>query len=81
MRSSIISLLCMAILHLPDGSQLRVDTHAFTATRPNESAHTQRMLHPDVGSIVYAGGQKFGVVETLDQIQDAIHNCVDGGGR
>jgi len=71
----------MAILHLPDGSELRLDVHQIAAVRPNVSEHTQRMLHHDVGSVIYAGGQKFGVIETPDQIQNAIHNCIDGGDR
>lgn len=78
MRVAPIALTCMAILHSPGGSvELRVVVNQITAMRPIEGVHKQHVAHGS-NSLIFAGGQKFTVEETLDQVQDAIHHCIDG---
>lgn len=77
-RSGVAIALCMAILHSPgSGGELRVDVNQITVVRPIEAEQKQHVAHGSQ-SILFAGGQKFAVQETLDQVQDAIHHCIDG---
>ena len=32
-------------------------------------------------SLIYVDGKAWGIVETIEQAQQAIHNCVDGDRR
>jgi hypothetical protein len=71
-----IALACLAIFHTPDGFELRVDTRHIAAVRP--AAHVKQHLAPGTNSVVYVTTNNFGIVETVDQAQQAIRNCVDG---
>jgi hypothetical protein len=77
MRLPMIAI-CLVTFHLADGSLLTIDTRQFVAVRPNETAGTQQRLHPNVGSVVYVGGEKFGIAESADQAQTMIRNCRNG---
>lgn len=69
---------CYAVLHSPGGgSEIRVDVNQITAVRPLEEGHKLHVAHGS-NSLIFAGGQKFTVEETLDQVWDAIHHCLDG---
>jgi hypothetical protein len=69
---------CFAILHQPDGVEVRIDKDHIVSIRPNVQEHTRRQLHQAVEAVVDTGSQKFGVVETENQVQEAIRNCIDG---
>jgi hypothetical protein len=69
-------LLCLAIFHTPDGGELRVDTRHIAAVRP--AANIKSHLASGTRSVVYVTTNNFGIVETVDQAQQAIRNCIDG---
>ena len=70
-------LLCLAIFHLPDGQELRLETQHILAVRPADTGQTQ--LHHDVKSVIYVGQQKFGVVETDEQVEKIMRDCLTDG--
>ena len=72
------ALLCMAILHTPDGQQFRADVNHIGAVRPAEHHTAQGHIVEGTKSLVYVDGKAWGVVENLEQVQSAIHNCIDG---
>jgi len=69
---------CVAVLHSADGNEIRVDVHQIAVQRAAVSEHARRQLHHAVHSVITAGGEKFGVIETLDQIHQAMEHCLDG---
>jgi hypothetical protein len=81
MKHHAIAVACYAILHAPDGTELRFDVEQMPVVRPAETETVKRQVHHAVNSIVYSAGQKFGVIETPDQVQEAMHHCVDGDRR
>ena len=70
------ALWCLAILHSPDGQELRIDVRHIAAMRPAHSVK-QHLAH-GTNTLVYVTTNTFGVIETKEQVQDAIHHCVDG---
>jgi hypothetical protein len=70
-------LLCLAMFHTPDGKEFRLDTRQITAVRPT-ATELAKHVAPGTSVIIYAGGRAFGVMETLEQAQTTIRNCVDG---
>jgi hypothetical protein len=77
-RIASVGVLCLAILHTPDNKELRIDVRHIAAVRPAHSL--KQHLAAGTNTIVYVTTNNFGVVETLEQVQDAIHHCVDGSG-
>jgi hypothetical protein len=71
-----MALACMAVFHTPDGGELRIDVRHIAAVRPAASLKTH--LAPGTRSVVYVTTNNFGVVETVEQAQWAIHHCIDG---
>jgi hypothetical protein len=65
-------LLCLAIFHAPDGTELTIDT-SITAIRGVEKAGTH--VAPGTRSLIYAGGEKFGVRETQEQVRMILKTC------
>jgi hypothetical protein len=67
----------MAIFHSPDNREVRVETAHIAVVRPSDAA--QQSLAPGTRAILYVGSQKFGVVETPDQINAIIRDCMTNG--
>ena len=71
------SLLCVAIFHSPDNRELRLESAHIAAVRPADAAQAQ--LAPGTRAIIYIGGQKFGVIETVQEIDSIIKDCLTNG--
>jgi hypothetical protein len=70
------ALFCLVVFHSPDGRDLLIDSRHIAAVRPVEGAIRQH-LHPNTRAIIYASTQTFGVVETVDEVNDALKACGD----
>ena len=68
---------CLIILHSPDNRELRLETSHIAAVRPADAA--QQSLAPGTKSVIYIGGQKFGVLESPGQIDSIIKDCMTNG--
>ena len=73
--------LCLAIFHTPDGQLLTVDVHHIGVLRPAERHQSQGHVVAGTNSLVYVDGKAWGIQETIEQAEYAIHNCIDGDGR
>lgn len=71
-----IALLCLAIFHTPDGKVFAVDVRHIAAIRPAENV--KQHVHQATNSIIYLTTGNYGVIETLEEAEAAIHNCIDG---
>ena len=71
------SILCLVVFHSPDNRELRIETQHIAAVRPADAA--QQSLAPGTKSVLYVGGQKFGVVETPNEIEAIIRDCITNG--
>ena len=68
----------MAVFHTPDGAELRVNVATIAALRPVTDA-IKMHLKAGTQTIVYVTlKENFGVTENLEEVQEAIHNCIDG---
>lgn len=76
MRGIVLAAACMAILHTPEGHELRIEIQHIEAVRPVE--HLRGHVAHETGSVVYLSSKNFGVTETVEQVQNAIRNCVNG---
>ena len=76
MRSFIISVLCLVVFHSPDGKELIFDSRHIAAVRPIEGAIRQH-LHPNTNAVIYASTQTFGVVETVNEVEQALKECTE----
>jgi hypothetical protein len=72
-----IPLSCLIILHSPDGRELRLETAHIAAVRPADAA--QQSLAPGTKAIIYVGSQKFGVMESPNQIDSVVKDCMTNG--
>jgi hypothetical protein len=65
-------LLCLITFHSPDGQLLTVEAKHVIAVRPAPSSE-----HVAAGtkSILYVGGQKFGITETPAEAEIMINDC------
>ena len=70
------ALFCLVVLHSPDGKDLLIDSRHIAAVRPVESS-LARHLHPNTRTIIYASTQTFGVIETTDEVNEALKECGD----
>jgi hypothetical protein len=73
----VISVLCLAIFHSPDGRELRIESQHIAAVRPADAA--QQSLAPGTKSVLYVGGQKFGVVESPVEVDGIVKDCITNG--
>lgn len=66
---------CIILLHSPDGSELRVESRNLTAVRVLPHNFKEQVA-PGTKTIVYStGAQKFGVLETPEEIGNMIAGC------
>ena len=68
---------CLAIFHSPDGRELRIETQHIAAIRPSDAA--QQNLAPGTKAILYVSNQKFGVTESVGDIDQIIKDCITNG--
>ena len=78
MKWTAIALACMAVLHTPDGLEFRADINHIGAVRPAEQHTAQGHIAAGIHSLVYVDGKPWGIIESVEQVQSAIHNCIDG---
>jgi hypothetical protein len=76
-RTSAVAVACLAIFHSPDNRELRLESQHIAAVRPADAAQTQ--LAPGTKAIIYVGGQKFGVMETVQEVDSIIKDCLTNG--
>ena len=72
MKLRLLILPCLAVFHTPDGREIKIDTNV-TAVRPVEHLHGH--LAKGTGSVIYIGGEQFGVTETLEEVASILKNC------
>jgi hypothetical protein len=68
---------CLIVLHSPDNRELQVESQYIEVMRPAEAA--RQHVTPGTQAILYVGAQRFGVIESIDQINIIIRNCLSGG--
>ena len=67
------TLLCLVVVHTPDGEQLRIDSRSVMALRA--STGVEHHLAKGTKTILYLTGKNFGLVETPDEVVDRINHC------
>jgi hypothetical protein len=75
-RVFLYGLPCLVVFHSPDGKELIFDTRHIAAVRPIEGALRQH-LHPNTNAVIYASTQTFGVVETVEAVEQALKECTE----
>lgn len=77
MKGAVISsLFCLLVLHSPDGSPLLVFSNSVRVVRPVAHEHGLRShVAKNTNSVVYSGGQNFGVSETAVMILQKLRAC------
>lgn len=73
MKQLIQIITCLAIFHSPDGSLISIDTNHIVAVRPAESV--KQHIAPGIKTIIYTGGQNFGVAESPEEVGRIIDEC------
>jgi hypothetical protein len=71
-----IPLSCLVVFHSPDGKELLFDSRHIAAVRPVEGAIRQH-LHPNTNAVIYASTQTFGVIETVEEVEQQLKECPD----
>jgi hypothetical protein len=66
-------ILCLAIFHVPDGREIRIDTAHVSAIRSAEGFGHH--LAPGTRTIISLGSQNYGVTETPDEVEAIIEGC------
>lgn len=64
------------MLHSPDGQVLRVESHQIFAIR-GLTKDLEQHVAAGTKTVIFAGGQKFGIKETPEEIETMIANCED----
>lgn len=77
MRGAIIpSLLCLLVLHSPDGSPLLVFSNSVRVVRPvTHHKGVREHVAKNTNAVVYLGFQNFGVAETAAKILLDLRAC------
>lgn len=70
----IIWLGCVLTLHTPAGTQLLLESRHITVFQPLPKTSEQHVA-AGTKTIVHTGGQKFGVTESVDDINALLEQC------
>jgi hypothetical protein len=65
---------CFLTVHGPNNDAWRIDAASIFVIRPNSGA-IKSHVHEQINTILYVDGQKFGIVETPEQIESMIRQC------
>lgn len=71
--SSLLSLICVLVLHTPGGTELHFDTRHVAVWQPLPKDYTGAA--PGSKTVVNANGQRFFVVETVAEIEEQRDRC------
>lgn len=71
---AILPLACLLILHSPSGTELRFESQHVSVYQPLPKG-SEGHVAPGVKTLIHTGGQKFGVVETVEQIDAMLESC------
>lgn len=66
-------LVCLIIVHTPDGKELRLAVEHVSAIRPAEGLHEH--VAKGTNSIVFSGGKGYGVIETPAEVAKQLDHC------
>jgi len=69
------ALVCLVVFHSPDGKELRLDNRHISAVRTAENA--KQYVTAGVNTIIYVGGEKFGIMETPTEAEYLMRHCVE----
>jgi hypothetical protein len=69
-------LLCLIVLHTPDGEEIAIDTRQILMLRPAYAI--QGHLAPGSKTLVYVSGQKVAVKEEPHEVEYLTKICEDG---
>jgi hypothetical protein len=66
---------CLAVFHTPDGYEIKIDTKvtAIRLIHGPVAEHVAKGTH----SVIYIGGEKFGVAETPEEVLEIIKDCTE----
>ena len=70
---------CLIILHSPDEREMRIESTHIDILRPADVV--QQHVAPGTKTIIYVGGQRFGVVESDEEIDTLIKDCLTTDGE
>lgn len=70
----LLSLGCVIILHTPGGTELHVATQGMTVWQPLPQS-SEKNVAPGVKAIIDSGGKRYGVIETVQDIDEARDRC------
>ena len=63
---------CLLVFHAPSGSDLTIESTSINAVRPaGEFSH----LAHGTNAVLYVAGEKFGVRETITEVEVLIGKC------
>jgi len=70
---------CLIILHSPDEREMRIESTHIDILRPADAV--QQHVAPGTKAIIYVGGLRFGVVESDEEIDTLIKDCLTTDGE
>ena len=71
-----LPLLCLIVLHTPDGEEIAIDTRQILMLRP--TTHIKEHFAPGSRTLVYVSGQKVTVRENPHEVEYLTKICEDG---
>ena len=74
-QSAIAAIVCLIVLHRPDGAEVAIDTRHIDVIEPIQTRHNY--VH-GARSLVYVSGDKVSVNELPHEVEYLIKICVDG---
>jgi hypothetical protein len=74
-QSAIAAIVCLIVLHRPDGAEVAIDTRHVDVIEPIQTRHNY--VH-GARSLVHVSGDKVSVNELPHEVEYLIKICVDG---
>ena len=74
-QSAIAAIVCLIVLHRPDGAEVAIDTRHIDVIEPIQTRHNY--VH-GARSLVHVSGDKVSVNELPHEVEYLIKVCVDG---
>jgi len=74
-QSAIAAIVCLIVLHRPDGAEVAIDTRHIDVIEPIQTRHNY--VH-GTRSLVHVSGDKVAVNELPHEVEYLIKTCEDG---
>jgi hypothetical protein len=76
MKTLLPLIICLIVLHTPDGEEIAIDTRQILMLRP--TSHIKEHFAPKTKTLIYMTAQRVGVQEMPHEVEYLIKVCEDG---